>query len=208
MRASKRTESGIETVIPRRPCTLCGGETLGAWYWTSLAWSERTQLGLPASECATCGHLLPDPSSIFTMATDVPEGLVVRALAQHGAAGGTGVMVVDDDSGLRAVFARTLQVLGVCVHEAYDGRDALDRLDALAAIRSLPTLLFVDQEMPGMNGDELVAVVRTVFPRIVVIAMSGHTRSMPFAHGALPKPLRPADLVSVVRDFIPQLRST
>ncbi|MFN6997164.1 MAG: EAL domain-containing protein [Aquincola tertiaricarbonis] len=64
------------------------------------------------------------------------------------------VLVVDDSTTQRQHAADLCRSLGVArIHEARDGREALD---LLAALPASPTLMVIDLEMPVMDGFELI----------------------------------------------------
>jgi hypothetical protein len=77
------------------------------------------------------------------------------------------VLAVDDQSGIRAVVARTLDRLGVRVEHAASGVEALSRVDAGSAFDVLVTGL----QMPGMSGLELIRQlkVRDAVPEQIVV---------------------------------------
>jgi CheY-like chemotaxis protein len=66
------------------------------------------------------------------------------------------VLVVEDDDNARDLMQRTLEGEGWRVVVARDGREALARVDA-----EEPALILLDLMMPGMNGFEFLATVRT-----------------------------------------------
>lgn len=65
-------------------------------------------------------------------------------------------MVVDDSRAARSIVRRILDELGCDVTESGDGREAIERLRAAGA----PDVVFVDWNMPEMNGVEFVRHVR------------------------------------------------
>ena len=80
------------------------------------------------------------------------------------------VLVVDDDSGARALLRRMLESEGFEVVEADNGRMALDRLRDVS-----PSVVLLDLMMPEMDGFEFVAEFRRhepwrAIPIIVVTA--------------------------------------
>jgi len=78
------------------------------------------------------------------------------------------VLVVDDDHALRQTLCAILAATGYQVRSAEDG------IAALAALHErLPNILLSDLNMPRMSGFELLSVVRSRFPALHVIAMSG-----------------------------------
>ena len=59
-----------------------------------------------------------------------------------------GVLVVDDDPFIRKLIATTLEdVAEFELHEAADGNEAIE-----VAHRVQPSLVFLDVDMPGLNG--------------------------------------------------------
>lgn len=65
------------------------------------------------------------------------------------------ILLIDDDSGVRAVMSRALRKAGYEVVEAKDGRDALEKLDD-----SLPTIVVSDLMMPKLDGEGFVREFR------------------------------------------------
>ena len=65
--------------------------------------------------------------------------------------------MVDDNDALRENLAECLVAEGYHVTEARNGQGALDHL----AREPLPSVILVDQMMPGMTGTELVSRIRT-----------------------------------------------
>lgn len=98
-------------------------------------------------------------------------------------------LLVDDEKALRAYLATILEHDGFQILEAADGMDALA---LLRRIGGAVDVLVTDVNMPRMTGIELVNAVKTEFPAIPVVIMSGlcppdGLRSMVF----LPKPFTP-----------------
>ena len=84
------------------------------------------------------------------------------------------VLVVDDDPFIRKLIATTLEdVSRFNIHEASNGLEAVE-----VARRELPVLVFLDVDMPGMNGIETCRRLRAD------VATSGATIVMlTAAHG-------------------------
>ena len=82
------------------------------------------------------------------------------------------LLVVDDQPavrrGLRVRFhlEPDMQVVG----EASTGREALTLAQTLA-----PDVVLMDLEMPGMDGIEATAALRTIVPQCAVVILSIHT---------------------------------
>jgi len=65
-------------------------------------------------------------------------------------------LVIDDSRTVRSIIGKTLREVGLEVHEAAHGREALDRLKDFPEIE----LVLVDWNMPVMNGLEFIQAVR------------------------------------------------
>ncbi len=80
------------------------------------------------------------------------------------------ILVVDDEAAIRRALRLTLEEKNYRVIEAADGREALALfLENRESVR----LLLTDVMMPGMSGVALVRAIRTVAPKLPVIAASG-----------------------------------
>ena len=79
------------------------------------------------------------------------------------------VLVADDDPGILNVLRLGLQSKGYEVLTAADGTAALDVLD-----RQSPELAFLDIEMPGASGIEVLRHIRKEHPALPVIIMTAH----------------------------------
>src|SRR6266853_6125132 len=86
--------------------------------------------------------------------------------------GGLRVLVIDDDADSCQSMATLLQMEGQDAHVAFDGPDAIRQVATLN-----PDLMLLDVSMPGMDGPEVVRVVRKMeLPaQPVIAAVSGHT---------------------------------
>jgi CheY-like chemotaxis protein len=101
-------------------------------------------------------------------------------------------LVVDDEAGVRDLVRAVLQRMGFQVIVATDGRSAIELFRAVAGdVR----LTLIDLMMPGLNGQETLAIMRELKPDLPAILMSGYTggdaaASEPF----LQKPFTPATI--------------
>ena len=88
-----------------------------------------------------------------------------------GEASGTEViLVVDDEASVRAPIARMLKHLGYFVLEASNGEDALQVISEYGA----PVHLVIsDVRMPEMDGAELAEMLRSAFPDMRLLLISG-----------------------------------
>jgi PAS domain S-box-containing protein len=116
------------------------------------------------------------------------------------AAGGGRILLVDDDSDVRAVAAAMLGEAGYEVIEAGSGGAALDRLERQGIAIEL---MIADIAMPGMSGIELARVVRRSRPDLPILFVTGFGgAALPAEKGSprdlLRKPFRTAELAAKV----------
>lgn len=78
------------------------------------------------------------------------------------------ILVVDDDPFALSAIVRVIQAMGYVVASAFNGADAL----RLLSVRDFD-LVITDVHMPEMDGVELLRVMKTRYPRVPAIAMSG-----------------------------------
>jgi CheY-like chemotaxis protein len=113
------------------------------------------------------------------------------------------VLVVDDDRFIRKLVATTLEdVAEFELHEAADGVEALE-----IALRTRPTIVFLDVDMPQMDGIDTCRRMRadpaTSRATIVMLtaAHGDHVERLAEEAGAdlfLTKPFSPLDLLRLV----------
>jgi len=118
-------------------------------------------------------------------------------------ASGHGVLIVDDDQFIRKLIATTLEdVAEFELHEAADGVEAIE-----IARRTRPTLVFLDVDMPRLNGIETCRRLRAddeagEVTIVMLTAASGdNVESEAEQAGAdlfLTKPFSPLDLLRMV----------
>ncbi len=85
------------------------------------------------------------------------------------------ILIVDDEPMVLGTVASYVTHIGFEPITAGNGKEALERL------RSDPTaILITDIRMPEMDGFELMKTVRSEFPDIHIIAMTGHGASYTF----------------------------
>src|SRR5438445_8305707 len=82
---------------------------------------------------------------------------------------GTPVLVVDDEPDIAGILADRLQTMGLDVQIAHDGEDAL-----LAIQQNPPGIVFLDIQMPKLNGIEVLKRVRKEWPDLPVIIMTAY----------------------------------
>jgi two-component system response regulator (stage 0 sporulation protein F) len=121
------------------------------------------------------------------------------------ATGRTRVLVVDDDSEMRALLADVLGDEGYAVEGVANGAEALIRLrtESFAAI-------VLDKNMPGLSGLDLLPGLRTICPDTPVIMITAFgdvaTYMDAIEKGAFEyvfKPFRMEELLRVLRRALP-----
>jgi len=124
-----------------------------------------------------------------------------------GESDGARVLLVEDETSVRAVTRKALERWGYRVIEARNGGEGLAAAeDADNAI----DLVISDIVMPGMGGSELVDLIRERLPGVPVILMSGYSEeelAVGVRHKAtafLEKPFAPEELVQKVRSVLDQ----
>jgi CheY-like chemotaxis protein len=84
------------------------------------------------------------------------------------------VLVADDEEDMRTLARLYLTRAGLeVVAEAIDGRDALDAVERLEP-PPVPTVLVLDNRMPGMSGLEVAALVLERVPTQPIVLFSAH----------------------------------
>jgi CheY-like chemotaxis protein len=113
------------------------------------------------------------------------------------------ILIVDDDASIRRLIATTLEdVSGYRLEEAGDGAEAVDRARA-----ARPQIVFLDIEMPGVNGIEACRRLRSEpgTADATIVMLTGETGAIAErsaqAAGAdlfLTKPFSPLHLLQLV----------
>jgi CheY-like chemotaxis protein len=115
------------------------------------------------------------------------------------------VLIVDDDPFIRKLIATTLEdVAGFDLHQAGDGVEALE-----AAASWPPAIVFLDVNMPRMDGIECVRQLRTLAPArdatIVMLTAAGQESERAAREAGadlfLTKPFSPLDLLRLVDEL-------
>lgn len=118
------------------------------------------------------------------------------------------ILVVDDEETLRRVMTIVLEKAGHRVLSAASGSEALSLL-----ARQTVDLVISDIVMPETDGIELVQEIRTLYPKIRVISMSGGGNFLTAAlclkladqmgaSGILSKPFTPDQLLASVEQAL------
>ena len=111
------------------------------------------------------------------------------------------ILVVDDAAFMRMMIRDILAKDGYVIHEAVNGRDAVQKYEELR-----PDLVTLDVTMPEMDGIEALAAIRAVDPdaRVLMVSAMGQQALIVEALdvGAtdfLIKPFQPSKVLETVR---------
>ncbi len=117
-----------------------------------------------------------------------------------------GILVVDDDIGMRALLSSVLWGQGYAVWLAADGKQALELYRQLEGNIDL---VLLDGDMPGMDGRETLAQLQMLRPDIPCCFMTVDCWScivdellQQGVMEVIPKPFRLRELVRIVRGLI------
>lgn len=116
------------------------------------------------------------------------------------------ILVVEDDEDVRRMTFRILNRLGYRVHQAKDGKAALNLLEN----ENPMDLLLTDLVLPGgMNGLQIAKAVGKIGPRTKVLFMSGYTENAIVHDGRvdegahlISKPFSPNNLAAKIREVL------
>jgi signal transduction histidine kinase/CheY-like chemotaxis protein len=143
--------------------------------------------------------------SIFLPRTVEPPEPQARTRRVHPAGGQESILLVEDESAVRALVETVLKRAGYHVIAKADGAAATDWLATSGAV----DLLLTDVKMPGMNGHTLADQARRARPHLPVLFISGYSKdTLPLAVdgdesiGFLAKPFTPFDLLGKVRQIL------
>lgn len=78
------------------------------------------------------------------------------------------ILIVDDDATIRAVMIQALKPAGHQVFSAADGKEGMWHSRAVR-----PDLIITDLFMPIQEGLEMIKQLRTQYPHIAILAISG-----------------------------------
>jgi DNA-binding response OmpR family regulator len=83
------------------------------------------------------------------------------------------LLVVDDDPNVVNILSLELKQSGHEVDEAHDGIEAVERLQ-----NNSYDVAIIDAIMPRMNGSEVCKFIKSHFPTMYIIGISGYSDSL------------------------------
>ncbi len=112
------------------------------------------------------------------------------------------LLIVDDEVQFLDSIARRLEMRGFDVTKAYNGQEAVE-----AARRSKFDLALLDLKMPGMDGKQVLEILKKEHKHLEIIILTGHGSldsavecTKLGAYGYLPKPYELDKLLESLRD--------
>ena len=118
------------------------------------------------------------------------------------------ILVVDDDPYIQEALGDRLESLGYRVARASDGKQALELID-----HHEPQMVFLDIEMPGMKGLDVLREIRTRekdFPVVMITAYGSIDLAVEAmkegAYDFVPKPFKPSHVALVVEKAMERQR--
>jgi len=119
---------------------------------------------------------------------------------------GETVLIVDDDTAVRALASRVLEARGYRVLAAANGKEAIDQIMAASAPVALA---LTDHVLPDTTGVALAGLIRERLPEAKLLIMSGYTAedlgrlgTLPAGAALIEKPFTPAHLARTVREVL------
>lgn len=107
------------------------------------------------------------------------------------------VLIVDDEEHLVETLKDVLVGKGFAVNTAYDGLEALEKLEKTSF-----DFMIMDLKMPRMGGIELMEIARKKYPQTEIIVITGYgtiksaiTATKNGAYDYLVKPFSPEELL-------------
>ncbi len=70
------------------------------------------------------------------------------------------ILLADDDALIAGVYNEALKAAGFSVELAFDGEQAIEKLEAMHASGDMPALMLLDMMMPKKNGLEVLVYIK------------------------------------------------
>ncbi len=82
------------------------------------------------------------------------------------------ILIVDDNPNMSSLLSEMLEVFDYQSERANDGNEALEKLDG-----NKFAMVITDMRMPNMTGLELMRKVKSKYPKMPVVLISGYSVS-------------------------------
>ena len=110
------------------------------------------------------------------------------------------ILIVDDEQMVRTILGKLLRLKGHIVTQVSSGSEALE----ITEIQPFD-LIFTDHGMPEMSGSELARQLRTRFPDLPIVLLTGDTEigaAAEHVNTVLSKPFKIDELQATIRDLL------
>lgn len=142
----------------------------------------HSELGVGSRFTATIGMTVPADAAWVQIGDNTawpPPVVTPRTITPSAEprtwAPGTQVLVVDDTRVNRALVTAYLQRLGLRVVEAEDGQQAVACVKEVVAAGGAFNLIFMDMQMPVMDGYEATRLIRLLAPQLPIVALTANS---------------------------------
>ncbi len=138
----------------------------------------------------------------------LPSSEPLKAVAKKELWGSGHILLVEDEDMVRAVAERALTRQGYTVVTASDGEEGLQHIEALGEGEEIFDMIVSDVVMPNMDGPAMAKEVRTQYPDMPILFMSGYAeeqlrKSIDLDNVAfLPKPFSVAQIAEAVGEVL------
>lgn len=144
--------------------------------------------------CAPIGSF-EHPTPLFSV-MDGPAGDYPQSVTTMSVPEGKWILIVEDDSSISEAICMGLEFEGYSVLEAGNGAIALQKL----VPDHLPSVIFLDLNMPVMDGQQFLAELKKVppFSKIPVVLLTAFTDKADRIVGTAGVLKKPVDLFSLL----------
>jgi signal transduction histidine kinase/CheY-like chemotaxis protein len=165
-------------------------------FFTTKPSGEGSGLGLSTTygivqQCGGSISLDSAPGCGTRVAIELPAASVAPTQRQpppgatrHVAARSAAILLVEDDPSVRRLLTLMLQSSGYIVHTAASGDEALE---LAARPEVVVDLVLTDYVLPGLSGVELCVALRSRWPELRLLVMTGHAEIPPAGAAELPE---------------------
>jgi len=103
------------------------------------------------------------------------------------------ILLVDDEKEFVSALSERLHLRGLNSKSAFSGEEALEIVET-----NTPDIVLLDLKMPGMDGIEVLSKIKSNFPAVKVIILTGHgndsAKEEVYKLGAFDYMNKPADI--------------